>query len=146
MNPIHTEELTGSIPVSPTRSAAPRVVVVECGVGHAAGRSHHGDRPVPHPDQGSQPARFEHAGHYQQVRADVDQMGQVFAIPDLQVAIRIVVEVALEMPEMVRDAVVVAAVTAAALSPGVDEGSQHVVKDHVSDLRDGYRGHDFERG
>lgn len=27
--------------------------------------------------------------------------------------------------------------------PGIDEGSQHVVKDNVSDLRDGYRGDYF---
>jgi hypothetical protein len=37
-------------------------------------------------------------------------MSQVLAVPDLQVAIRIVIEVALEVPEMAGDAVVVVCV------------------------------------
>ena len=43
--------------------------------------------------------------------ARVDQMSQVLAVTDLEVAIGIVVEVALEVPEMIGNAVVVVRVT-----------------------------------
>src|SRR5262249_48409012 len=88
----------------------PGVVMVEHGVGHAAGGPDHGHGPVPHRDQGSQPARLEQAGCDQYVGAGVDEVGQFFLVADLEVAVGVVVEVALEVPEMGVDAVVVVGV------------------------------------
>ena len=93
----------------PFRSPGGRcgVVAVEDGVDHAADRADHRDGAVAHRDHRGQPARFEHAGHHQQVGAGVDEVGQFLAVSDLEVAVGVVVEVVLEVPEVAADAVVV---------------------------------------
>ena len=69
-----------------------------------------GTGPVSHPDQRGQPARLEHAGHHQQVRARVDQMSQFLPVTDFEMAVLVVVEADLEVPEMAGDAVVIVGV------------------------------------
>ena len=58
-----------------------------------AHRPHHGHRAVSQGDHLGEAAGLEEAGHDQDVGPCVDQMRQILVVADLEVAIRVVVEV-----------------------------------------------------
>ena len=86
---------------------AVRVVAVEHGVDHAANGADHRHGPVAQADHRRQSARLEHARHHQEVSARVDEVRELLAVADLQVAVGILIEMVLEMPEVAGDAILV---------------------------------------
>ena len=81
------------------------VVPVEHGVLEAADRAHHRHRAVAQRDHLRQAAGLVEARHDQQVRAGVDQVREFLVVADLEVAVGVVVQPALEVPEVLVDAV-----------------------------------------
>src|SRR5271157_3061018 len=80
------------------------IVPIEDRVRQAAHRPHHGHRAVAQSDHLGEAAGLEEAGHDQDVGACVDQVRQFLVVADLEVAIRVVVEMVLELPEKGIDA------------------------------------------
>src|SRR6185437_8574819 len=58
------------------------------------------DRPILLTDHRREPAGFEETGHNDHVRAGIDQMGQVLDESYFQVTVRMIVQVALQLPEV----------------------------------------------
>src|SRR5437588_8325669 len=85
------------------------VVAVENGVDQAADGPHYGNGPVLERDHLGQTAGLEEAGHREHVRARVDQVCQTFVEADLEMAVGVVSEVMLELPEVPVDGRVSAA-------------------------------------
>ena len=79
------------------------VVVVKDSVHHSADRPRDRHRPVLRGDLLHEPARLEHARHHHQIRARVDQMRKLMVEPQLEMDVRMIIEVVFQMPEVTRD-------------------------------------------
>lgn len=79
------------------------VVGIEDGIGQTAGGAHHRHGAVFHGDDLGQAAGLEGTGDEQHVGAGVDEVGELLVVADLQVYIRVVIELGLEGVEVLVD-------------------------------------------
>ena len=80
-----------------------RVIRIKHRTCQTTGVSHHRDRTVFHRDQLCQTAGLKGAGDKDHVRSCIDQMGQFFIVGDFKMAIRIIIQGVLDLPEVIVD-------------------------------------------
>ena len=79
------------------------VIGIENGVGKSSRIANNRYGPIPHGDHLSQPARFKGTGNQDHVGTCVNEMSQFLIVGYFQVTVRVVVEVALQLPELMID-------------------------------------------
>ena len=99
-------------------------VPVEHGVLEAADGPHHRYGAVAQRDHLRQPARLVEARHHEEVGAGVDQVRELLVVADLEVAIGVVVQSTLQVPEVLVDAV---------LGTGAEQHELRVVLERVEE-------------